>query len=173
MSQVETWNADMRIHAAFDYPMYTRADMYQKWLDVSLRGRVKPLDVCREHTSPLDGSVPAPIAWHLPEYCRYGGTVAVAIQWAVTEGYDDILLVGCDLGYGGAATVNHFDREYAPVDSYTPEQARWFNRVLVGAHEIAHRECLQRKVRIRNAGVGGNLAVYPRVPFEEALATPA
>jgi len=92
-----------------------------------------------------------------------------AIQWA-SERYDEIVLVGADLGYGGNDAVNHFDPRYAPVDSYTPQQARWFNNVLADAHAIAQRECARRGVKVYNATVGGDLESYPRGDIKTLLA---
>ena len=92
-----------------------------------------------------------------------------AIQWAA-ERYDEIVLVGADLGYADGAHRNHFDAQYAPVDSYTAEQARWFNHVLADAHAIAKRECARRGVKIYNATVGGDLKAYPRVDIKTLLA---
>ena len=92
-----------------------------------------------------------------------------AIQWAA-ERYDEIVVVGTDLGYGDGATVNHFVPGYAPVDSYTGEQARWFNHVLDYAHGLAERECARRGVGILNATVGGQLGAYPRVDIKTLLA---
>lgn len=36
--------------------------------------------------------------WHLPVICGYGTVVHVAMQIAVTLGFDEIHLIGCDLG---------------------------------------------------------------------------
>lgn len=163
---LRNWNEDFRVHSAV--PMFTRDDLWEKYLDRDLRRVVKPLPFC-QHMSPLDGSEPTPTEWHLPVYCRYGGSMLAAIQWA-SERYDEIVVVGADLGYGDGATVNHFVSGYAPVDSYTREQARWFNHVLADAHGIAKRECARRGVKILNATVGGQLGVYPRVDITTLLA---
>lgn len=168
-SQVEAWNADLRTHAGFGYPMFTRDDLWNQRLDEDLKDRVTALPFCVDHFSPLDGSVPPPTAWHMPTFCRYGGSLLSAIQWAATGGFDEIYVVGADLGYREADAQNHFDERYAPVDSYTGEQARWFNRVLAGAHHIAHRECLARGIRIYNATVGGELGAYPRIDILSAI----
>lgn len=168
MSQVEQWNADLQYHATLGYPMYTRDDLWSDRLHKNLQDRIQPLLFCR-HFSPMDGSDPAPTAWHLPMYCRYGGSMLSAIQWAAQR-YDEIIIVGADLGYGDGTSRNHFSLDYAPTDSYTKEQARWFNGVLRDAHAIARRECNGRGVKIVNATVGGNLTAYPRVDISTLLA---
>jgi len=160
------WNNDFRVH--FGTPMFTRDDLWEERLDEDLKRVVKFLPFCR-HFSPMDGKEPAPNEWHRPVYCRYGGSMLAAIQWA-SERYDEIILVGADLGYADGDHRNHFDTRYAPVDSYTSEQARWFNNVLADAHGIAQRECAKRGVKIYNATVGGDLRVYPRVDIMTLLA---
>jgi len=160
------WNDDFRIHLGI--PMFTRDDLWEKRLDKDLRRVVAFLPFC-QHFSPMDGKDPAPDEWHMPVYCRYGGSMLAAIQWA-SERYDEIVLVGADLGYGGNDAVNHFDPRYAPVDSYTPQQARWFNNILADAHAIAQRECARRGVKVYNATVGGDLESYPRVDIKTLLA---
>ena len=110
-----------------------------------------------------------PRGWHLPELCKYGGSVSVAIQLAVREGFSPLYVMGCDLGYGDAATVNHFTKDYCPPDSYPMQVARRENATLKEAHEMAARECAKRGVPIFNVGIGGQLHAYPRRVLEEIL----
>lgn len=110
-----------------------------------------------------------PRAWHLPEICKYGGSVVVAIQLAVREGFNPIYLMGCDLGYKDAANINHFDPNYCPPDSYPMQVARRENATLKDAHEIAFRECAATGIEIVNVGVGGELNAYPRKSLESVL----
>ena len=85
-----------------------------------------------------------PSGWHLPMICDYGGAVQAAIQWAVAKGYDEIVLVGCDL------TGGHFTKDYK--GAITPD-------LWIKAHELAKRES---PVPIINATIGGMLEVHPR-----------
>ncbi|MFA5808761.1 MAG: hypothetical protein WC935_00305 [Thermoleophilia bacterium] len=84
-------------------------------------------------------------------------------------GYDELYVVGCDLGYRDADNQNWFIRGYLPPDAYKAEQARRWNRVLEEAHGIAMQECQKRGVKIANAGIGGELRAYPRVRLEDIL----
>jgi hypothetical protein len=63
--------------------------------------------------------------WHLPEICGYGTVVHIAMQIAYLQGFDEIHVLGCDLGN------RHF---------YNDELFQ--NAELAGrAHEIARRCC--------------------------------
>lgn len=63
--------------------------------------------------------------WHLPQVCGFGTVVHVAIQIAVLQGFDDIHVLGCDLG----------DRHF-----YDDEVFR-YAELARDAHEIARRCC--------------------------------
>lgn len=105
----------------------------------------------RESTPPEH----SPTEWHLPQVCLWPSTVHVAIQIAVKKPFDEIYLVGCDLGN------EHFHPHYpTPV----PDAGR-----LIAGHEIAYQECRSRDIGIYNATVGGELDVYPRIDYREVL----
>ena len=106
--------------------------------------------------------------WHTPEFCCYGGSVLVAIQLAVRKGYNELYVLGCDLGYKGNE-VNHFDSNYGDVDWRGVGAARLANKTLQLAHAVAYEECSKLGVVIRNAGVKGELLAYPRVKLETVL----
>lgn len=63
--------------------------------------------------------------WHLPLICGYGTVVHIAMQIAVTLGFDEIELLGCDMGNG------HF----YPDEPFTNAQ------LAMDAHHIAARCC--------------------------------
>jgi hypothetical protein len=91
--------------------------------------------------------------WHLDlgDYlCGFGTVVQMAIQIAVLEGADHVLLLGCDLGN------DHF---------YGVEGKDNTSRN-VAAHENALR-C--SPVPIYNCTIGGNLEVYPRLSMNDVL----
>lgn len=104
-----------------------------------------------------------PTEWHLPEFCRFGGGLFVAMQKAVMDGARRIVLLGCDLyeprEIGGPDT-NHFDPAYCQRVC-TPEEYDRFNRTLIRAHENARRSCEKLGIEVLNAS-GGRLEVYPR-----------
>jgi len=63
-------------------------------------------------------------AWHLPTICGYGTVIHIAMQIAVTIGFDEIELIGCDLG------LEHFYDEFFTNEALARD-----------AHEIAARCC--------------------------------
>ena len=104
-------------------------------------------------------SVPA--KWHLPQICKFGGSVPMTVQLAVQEGADEIILLGCDLGHT-AGTGNHFDSQYAGHRPITKAKAHWRNL----ANKMGHEFCKANSpVPIYNATLGGSLDVYERVEF--------
>ena len=48
----------------------------------------------------------SPTEWHFPQICLWGSTVHIAIQLAAIKPFDEIYLVGCDLG------AEHFHINY-------------------------------------------------------------
>ena len=163
------WIEDIWLHAELGEEVYVRDDI-KCASELPKLPNVHMETVCK-HMSPMDSTNPAEFGgpWHLPQLCRYGGSTLMSIQLAVRLGYDDLYVVGCDLGYKDADNVNWFDKNYLPPDTYKADQARRWNALLEEAHGIAARECAGLGVRIRNAGIGGDLRAYPRVSFDSAL----
>ena len=62
--------------------------------------------------------------WHLPKICGYGTVVHIAMQIAVTLGFDEIHLLGCDLG-----DSHFYDEPFLSAD------------LARDAHDIAARCC--------------------------------
>lgn len=101
-------------------------------------------------------------SWHLPELCTAFGGMSTMIQLASLE-YDEIYLLGCDLGYTPDVNKNH------AIPNYTKDErdkSEMDNRNMLHLHEMARRCC---PVPIYNATVGGYLEVYPRVDIFELL----
>ncbi len=122
---------------------------------------VSYFDVCTHHSMGLDDTLEdkAPSEWHLPQICRWGGSVVMAIQLAALENYSPLYLLGCDLGYT-PGTNNHFTPDY---DKFiVPAKADALNAVIANAHSLANSQW-----EIYNAGVGGSLDAYERVNLEE------
>lgn len=113
-----------------------------------------------------------PEAWHLPQVCRYGGSVPMTIQLAVLHGYSKIYLLGCDLGFKPGSD-NHFDENYADTHQIAEntnginELRAWqLNGSRAAAHELAAKVS---PVPIFNATIGGDLEAYPRVGLLDIL----
>jgi hypothetical protein len=108
------------------------------------------------------GNWKATQSWHLPSLCTAFGGMSTMIQIASME-YDEIYLLGCDLGYTSTMSLNH------AIPFYTKDlrdKSEMDNRNMLHLHEMARR-C--SPVPIYNATVGGVLEVYPRVNLLEVL----
>jgi hypothetical protein len=109
-----------------------------------------------EHTNLATG------AWHLPKICTGQNSVLPMIQWAVTLGYDEIFLLGCDGKYekGKDHFVNNYYTKWD--DTY---EARC-NQKTREAHEIAKSGC---SVPVYNCTVGSVITVWPTRRMEDVL----
>jgi hypothetical protein len=116
--------------------MHLEKRLYNSW-----RGNINPNVAV--HAEWIDACEGTGLEWCLPTICICGTVVNTAIQIAITDGADEIYLLGCDLG------EEHFykDKKFDNSD------------LALRAHVIAHK-C--SPVPIYNAGVGGGLEVYPR-----------
>lgn len=105
--------------------------------------------------------------WHLPQPCSFGGSVNIAMQIAVLNGYDDLVLLGCDLEYRGPKR-SHFD----PAYEHGGEQPVFYQARNAFYGHIQAMNTIRRKklnVTIRNATTGGLLEVWPRVGLPDVL----
>jgi hypothetical protein len=101
------------------------------------------------------------------QFCRYNGTGINAIELAIRYlGFEEVYILGFDLGYTDDETKNHFDPSYLPGYSRSIDNARRINKQFAEAHIIAKREAEARDAVIYNAGRVGNLP-YPKVIYEE------
>jgi hypothetical protein len=124
---------------------------------------------CEKHRA-YSAENPSPKAmheWHLPDICTAYNGISPMIQVAVTMGYEEIYLVGCDLDYKPDWRLNHFDADYPEgnVPANLILGAVWADqdqKNAIYAHQIAKRECESRGVKICNCTVGGILEVYER-----------
>lgn len=103
--------------------------------------------------------------WHLPQLCSFGGSVNIAMQIAVLKGYDEIILLGCDLEYRGAGR-SHFHKQY----EHGGEQPAFYQsrNALYGhiqALNTIHRKKLN--VKVWNATKGGVLDIWERKELSE------
>jgi len=119
---------------------------------------------CRQY---FFDNVKATQEWHMPTLCTAFGGMSTMIQIAsMWLKYDEIYLVGCDLGYTPDASKNH------AIPNYTTDKrdkSYIDNGNMLHLHEMAKRCC---PVPIYNATVGGQLEVYPRVDIWELLNQP-
>jgi len=112
------------------------------------------------HTAYHAGNSKAAKEWHEPLCTAYGG-MSPMIQIASRE-YDEIYLLGCDLGYTSNVNKNH------AIPNYTKDErdkSEMDTTNMTALHEMANR-C--SPVPIYNAS-GGYLEIYPRVDIEELL----
>jgi hypothetical protein len=129
---------------------------------------------CEKHRGYSGGNPKGMKEWHFPEICTAYNGMSPMIQISVQMGYEEIYLVGCDLGYKSDFRKNHFCEDYS-LDNFPPNardaiywsKADDFNARV--AHEIAKKECEKRGVKIYNATAGGELEIYPRVRLEDVL----
>lgn len=140
------------------------------WTEEMEQYDVTRFNACTHHDILDEGPIEnrydkIPDLWHFPQICKFGGSVPMTIQLAVVEGFDEIYLIGCDLGYV-ANKNNHFHPDYAPTQRalLAESKATKRNEVTKMAHEYALRNS---PVPIYNATVGGELDVYPRVKYED------
>lgn len=121
-----------------------------------------------EHAGMYSLSDGRPLEWHLPVWCKYGGTMNVALQFAFAMGHEPVYVIGCDLDYQpiyrtSVADPNHFHPDY-----WTWEDNPLENRddTLNEMHAIARRAFERAGRHIFNAGIGGKLTAYERVDFD-------
>ena len=98
---------------------------------------------------------------------KFGSTILPAFQLAAWMGFNEIALVGCDLGYRSFAPgrdINHFRAAYYPAGGVEDGE----NAAMIRAHEIAAANCKRLGVIIWNATIGGELEVHPRSRIFEA-----
>lgn len=101
-----------------------------------------------------------PGEWHLPEFCNFGGSVPVAMQAAVNEGYENLVLLGCDLFPG------HFHKDYTDGIEHMRDSDEKANGILIRAHEIAHDYLGDRVI---NATPGGRLSMYRQAKLQDLV----
>lgn len=101
-----------------------------------------------------------PGEWHLPRMCLFGGSVLVAMQAAVNEGYENLVLLGCDLFPG------HFHKDYTKGIEHMRDSDEKANGILMRAHEIAHDYLGDRVI---NATPGGRLSMYRHKRLEDIV----
>jgi hypothetical protein len=108
-----------------------------------------------------------PDEWHLPQLCSFGGSVNVAMQIAVQKGFDELVLLGCDLQY---TTRNR--SHFSPAYEHGGEQTPFFAAKNAFFGHIQAMNWIRRKqpnIKVYNATPGGLLELWERVSFEDIL----
>jgi hypothetical protein len=121
---------------------------------------------CHHHLLPFS-SAELPDEWHMPQPCTFGGSVNFSMQIAVLAGYDEIILIGCDLQYK-TRNRSHF----SPAYEHGGEQPPFFAaRNAFYGHVQALNWIRRRKknVSVLNATRGGMLELWPRVELADAI----
>lgn len=115
---------------------------------------------CEHHSIP-DGHKNCATAWHDP-FCTAYNSISIMAQWAVRLGFNEIVLVGCDLNFTNGKD-DHFMDYYTKVDSQYVERN---NRNTLAAHRLIQASC---PVPVYNATIGGVLELYPRIELSTGL----
>lgn len=160
----EHWLESMQVHLALGCEIHCNDFFFRPRFGLRQTEHVNYLRACNHYAKHYDHPA-SPHLWHLPVLCTFGSSVNVAVQLAVQEGYDEIYLVGCDLGKDGE--YNHFSLAYRHGRE---QENRYALMDTLAAHLIASRSS---PVPIYNATYGGYLDVYPRVNFNDLFPTPS
>ena len=161
-----------------EYPILIRGDL-GRFLPHSLSGddRVTPFFDCphaiagpdnwhprgkSSHLNLMEGCSFNTEEWHLPAYCKAGGSMPVAIQHAaMMVGVSKIVLVGVLGEFYSDEAENHLWPDYLPPEAdRTPEQARTDTQNLYWMHEIASKETKKMNIEIVNCSPGSHIHVH-------------
>jgi hypothetical protein len=116
---------------------------------------------CHHWYENFDSRNSLPDEWHLPKLCSFGGSVNVAMQIAVKNGFDELILMGCDLMYK-TRNRSHF----SPLYEHGGEQSPFYAAKNALYGHIQAMNYIRRKmkgVKVLNATRGGLLEVWERV----------
>lgn len=128
--------------------------------DIVADVNVKFINDCHHHLLPFH-SEELPDEWHLPQLCSFGGSVNVAMQIAAQKGYDEIVLLGCDLEYK-TRNRSHFSPQY----EHGGEQPPFIAAKNAFYGHIQAMNYIRRKhldLKVYNATPGGLLEVWERI----------
>ncbi len=195
LPQEEFHRQELLRHIRWGEEVWLRRDIYEQflglwrcfpepWID-EMPDTVIPWDFCLEHVNAYPErcrgeNLPErhpdwPDEWHFPEgktrLCKLGNGMNPMMQCAIKKGYDELILLGCDLGWHvreSPEDANHFTPAYLS-DPATEARARFLNRLGEEMHKLARAWCDRNGVSVVNATPGGELEVYPRVPLERLL----
>lgn len=115
-------------------------------------------------------------------YSKYGSSMFVAFQLAYEMGFENVYLLGTDLGFkdnilqkffyrlgfkklGHNFDNNHFNKTYGTPGS----SAKDLNRNMLNFHKIVSIKSRELGFNVYNCSRGGKLEVYPRVGLKSIL----
>jgi hypothetical protein len=134
--------------------------------DIKSGENVKWIKDCHHHLLPFH-SDELPDEWHMPQPCTFGGSVNVAMQWAVLKGFDELILIGCDLIYR-TRNRSHFDPRY----EHGGEQAPFYAARNAFFGHVQALNWIRRKgknITVTNATEGGMLELWQRKKLEDVI----
>ncbi len=131
-----------------------------------LKGIVTELKHCHHHIHNFDDRE-CPTEWHMPQPCQFGGSLITAMQLALIKGYDELILIGCDLNYRNNKP-SHFDENY---EHGMEQDAYYANKNNLWAHMCGINYYARRNLpyKVINATVGGDLHLYERKRLEDVV----
>ena len=121
---------------------------------------------CHHHLVNFDNQE-LPDEWHMPQPCTFGGSVNVAMQIAVLDGADEIVLLGCDLMY---TTRNR--SHFSPAYEHGGEQPPFFasrNAFYGHVQALNWIRRYKKRITVLNATRGGLLELWPRVELADVV----
>lgn len=114
---------------------------------------------CHHHLLNFDNPA-LPDEWHFPQPCSFGGSVNWMMQRAVLDGFDELVLLGCDLQYRNKKQ-SHFDKDY----EHGGEQPAFYasrNALYGHIHALNYIRRRKLNVQVYNATQGGLLEIWMR-----------
>ncbi len=105
--------------------------------------------------------------WHLPQLCSFGGSVNIAMQIAVMNSFDEIVLLGCDLMYRDKKP-SHMHKDY----EHGGEQPAFYASRNAFYGHVQALNWIRRKdkdIRVLNATPGGLLELWERVDLKDVI----
>ena len=142
------------------------------WIGEHFQNEIKPskathfIKDCHHHLWNYDNP-DLPLEWHFPQPCSFGGSVNWAMQKAVMDGFNELILIGCDLEYKDKKP-SHFDERY----EHGGEQPAWFasrNAFWGHVQALCYIRRKNLNVRVLNATIGGNLHIWERVDLKDVV----
>lgn len=104
---------------------------------------------------------------------KSGTSMNLALQLAYHMGFDEVIIVGADLGWtadrGSKNDPNHFDKSYRA--NIPPEKVNKANHQMRNVHSLAYRYFLDKNqnTKIYNASLKTVLDVYPIIDYEKYI----
>jgi hypothetical protein len=91
------------------------------------------------------------------------------LSLAFMLGYSDVALIGCDLGIVAPTPEQDFNHFHPSYHTFLDGQFEKQDGTLEHVHSIARTNFERMGRRIINAGIGGALNAYDRMPLVEWL----